>query len=1079
MKKNMRRQFITIFLLSLVVKGFSQIPFDGSESYATSPVTFGQSEFENPFINSINREPYGATSISFPTVQEALQVKRSASSRYQSLNGTWKFKFITEWNNLPADFMDVKTDDTAWDDIPVPSTWEMKGYGEQVYCGQGYDFRPVNPPFVPRKGNHIALYRKEFEVPASWNGENVLVHFSGVRGAFYLYVNGEKVGYNEDGGTLPAVFDITPYLKEGKNLLAVRVQRWSDGSYLEDQDHWRFHGITRDVYLESRPDVFIQDFAVVTDLDKDYKNARLRVRPVIRGKKAADVSGWTLDAELYTSKGKPAHGVKMSMPVETITREKYQQNFALAKYLEADVKAPLLWSSETPHLYILVLTLKDDKGNIVEARSSRIGFRKVEIKNRHELWINGKREYIYGVNRHDHDAWEGKTVPYERLVQDVTLMKRFGFNSVRTSHYPADPAFLDLCDEYGIYVMEEANVETFGADAEFSNNEMWLFAQLERIAGMVRRDKNHPSIIFWSLGNESGVGPNHAARASWVKAYDPTRLVHFEAYMHNGGSRQYGYGRDFMKTNRPAVNPPEPPAVDVVSTMYPSVEGLIKLATQKGETRPVLMCEYAHAKGNALGNHQEYWDAIKKYPRLMGGYIWDWVDQSVIRRDSVTGKEYFSSMNGTNGLVFADRKVKPAIYECKKIYQHIRFEYAGGELTIHNEYNYLPLSAFDFSWKLMQNGLVVKAGKLEDVNALPGTSVNAKINAGLSDFSNQSGEFILEVNACLKKDTRWASAGFEIAWEQFIVQEGKVAPPVELEKKGGELLVREDVKEASVCNDCIDIAFDKNTGLICNWTVNGKAFLEKGPQMNFWRAPTHNDGGYRPTPANEISRQWIEAGLDSLQHQLKSFELKKRGNGTVCVTTKFIAQKKGNESYVQYTTQYEINPSGKVQVNTELTPFGHITSFPRVGYTMTVKPGYDNFSWYGYGPYDTYNDRHSGARIGRYSGTVDEQFIHHAYPQENGNKYRCSWVSLTDDNGEGLVVEGSPFIESSAMHYTLENLSEAMDESQLRHVDQVIWNIDYRTYPIGNRSCGPPPLDKYVLRAEPMSFSFTIYPVSE
>lgn len=1073
----MKRHLFIGLSLWLAAGGYAQIPFDGSDSYATPPVGFGQNEFENPLINSINREPYGATSISFPSEKEALQVRRSSSSRYCSLNGTWKFKFITDWKELPSDFMLVETDDSSWDNIPVPSTWEMKGYGEQVYCGQGYDFRPVNPPFVPRKDNHIAIYRRTFDVPALWDGQNVLIHFAGVRGAFYLYVNGKKVGYNEDGGTLPAVFDITPYLKKGKNQLAVRVQRWSDGSYLEDQDHWRFHGITRNVYLEARPDVYIQDYAVITDLDKDYKDARLRIRPVISSKKNVDVSGWILEARLYTRDGKPVPEVEMSMPVKTITQEKYQQNFSLAKYLEADVKSPLLWSAETPNLYTVVLTLKDNKGNVVESRSSRIGFREVEIKNKHELCVNGKREYVYGVNRHDHDAWEGKTVPYERMVQDVTLMKRYGFNSVRTSHYPADPAFFDLCDEYGIYVMDEANVETCGADAELSNNEMWLFAQMERVAGMVKRDKNHPSIIFWSLGNESGVGANNAARASWVKAYDPTRLVHFEAYLHNGGSRQYGYGRDFMKTNRPAVNPPEPPAVDVVSTMYPSVEGIIKLGTQEGETRPVLMCEYAHAKGNALGNHQEYWDAIKKYPRLIGGYIWDWVDQSVIRKDERTGKSYFSSINGTNGLVFADRKIKPAINECKKIYQHISFDYADGELTINNGYNYLPLSAFDFSWKLLHNGNVIKEKELTDVKALPGESARVGIDAGIDDFS--SGELILEVNACLKDSTLWAPKGFEMAWEQFVLADGKVNYEAPESAQGEKLSVKKLGNDISVYNDNVSIVFNKKSGLIQSWTVEGKEFLKKGPQINLWRAPTHNDGGYRPEPGNEISRQWVEAGLDSLQHKLKSFGLVQTKDGNVCVTTKFVAQKPGNKSYVEYTTRYIVNPLGKVQIDTDLKPFGDIISFPRVGYTMTVKPEFNTFSWYGYGPYDTYNDRHSGARIGKFAGSVDEQFTHHAYPQENGNKFHCSWAALTDNQGVGVVAEGMPYIDSSVMHYSLDNLSEAMDESQLIRTDNITWNIDYKTYPLGNRSCGPPPLEKYVLHAEPMSFSFSIRPIAK
>ena len=1068
----MKKRILTSILWGLSLGVFSQAPpVSGSEVYDTPPIGFSQKEFENPLINSINREPYAATSISFPTEQDALQVKKSSSARYLSLNGIWKFKFITDWKNLPSDFMKAELDDSLWDNIPVPSTWEMQGYGEKIYCGQGYEFRPVNPPFVPRKDNHIALYRKNFNVPSSWTGQNIFIHFSGVRGAFYLYVNGVKVGYNEDGGTLPAVFDITPYLKEGENQLAVQVLRWSDGSYLEDQDHWRFHGICREVYIESCPDVYIQDFAVITDLDKDYKNAKLRIRPFIAKKKNVDISNWVLEARLYAQTGTLAHGVDISMPVETITSEKYQKNFALAKYLEAEVNAPLLWSAETPNLYTLVLTLKDNKGNTVEARSARIGFRKIEFINS-ELHINGKREYLYGVNRHEHDAWLGKTVPYERMVQDVTLMKQFGFNSVRTSHYPADPAFYDLCDEYGIYVMDEANVETSGCDAELSNNENWLFPQLERVAGMVKRDKNHPSIIFWSLGNESGVGYNNAARASWVKDYDPTRMIHFEAYMHNGGSRQYGYGIDFMKTNRPAVNPPEPPAVDVVSTMYPSVEGIIKLATQENENRPVLMCEYAHAKGNALGNHKEYWDAVKKYPRLIGGYIWDWVDQSIIQKDSVTGKEYFSSMNGTNGLVFADRKVKPALYECKKIYQHIDFEYSDGELIVKNEYNYLPLSSFDFSWKLMENGKIVKKGILSGIDAAPGANSTVRVDA---DYTGLEGEVVLEVNATLKDSTLWASKGFEIAWEQFVVQE---AEDVLIDKvaDGGKLSVEKKKDEIRIYNKNIDLVFDRQTGLVQHWIVAGKEFFKKGPRLNLWRAPTHNDGGYNPEK-KEISRQWVNDGLDNLEHRLKSFEQKNANGDSIVIFAKYRAQEIGNKAYIDYSTRYTIYPSGKVLIHTDLFPQKSIVSFARVGYTMTVNSAYDNFSWYGYGPFDSYNDRHSGARLGLYSGTVDEQFTHHAYPQENGNKYRCSWASLSDKDGVGLLAEGMPYIESSVMHYSLENLSKAVDESQLNRMDDITWNIDYKTYPIGNRSCGPPPLEKYVLYAEPMSFSFILCPI--
>lgn len=1070
----MKKNLLSALFCLCSTFGFAQIPNDGSQHFSTQLLTFEQKEYENPLINSINREPYAATSISFPSEQDALSVKRTESSRYKSLNGTWKFKFLPDWSLFEPAFMGVNLNEQGWDDVPVPSTWELLGYGEQVYCGSEYEFRPINPPLVPRKDNNMGLYRTTFEAPSGWNNENVLIHFEGVRGAFYLYVNGTKVGYNEDGGTLPAVFDITPYLVQGKNQLGVQVLRWSDGSYLEDQDHWRFHGICRNVYLETRPDVFIRDFAVITELDTNYTNAKLRIRPLVSSNKTIDVDGWNLEARLYTSDGKLAHNVDLSMPVATITKSKYQSNYPLAKYMEADVEAPALWSSETPDLYTLVLVLKDKDGKVQEARSSKIGFRNIEIKNG-ELFINGKREYVYGVNRHEHDAWKGKTIPYETMVQDVILMKQFGFNSVRTSHYPTCPAFYDLCDEYGIYVMDEANVETCGADAELSNNEVWLFAQLERVTGMVKRDINHPSIIFWSLGNESGVGPNNAARASWVKDYDPTRLIHFEAYMHNGGSRQYGYGLDFMKEDRPAVNPPEPPAVDVVSTMYPSVEGIIKLATQENETRPVLMCEYAHAKGNALGNHREYWDAVKKYPRLIGGYIWDWADQSLARTDSVTGKEYFSSMTGTNGIIFPDRTVKPAMYECKKIYQQINFKYDKGtnELTIKNEYNYLPLSDFDFKWSLKENGNVKESGTLNNINAEPGGSIKVQINP---NTSNLTGEVILEINAYLKEGTNWAEKGFEIAWEQFILQENPVTYPGNTGFDESNLSVEQKSNEVIISGSDFSIVFDKKTGIMQRWEFAGKQFLEKGPQINFWRAPTHNDGGY-PKLENDIVRQWAAVGLDSLVHKLNSFDVKKQ-DGSVIVTTKLRAQKKGNPAYIDYTTIYTITSAGKMQVDTDLKPVGkEFVSFAKVGYKMIVKKGFETFSWYGYGPYDTYNDRHSGARIGKFSGTVDEQFTHYPFPQENGNKYRCGWASLTNAQGTGMVAEGMPYIESSVMHYDLMNLSEAIDETQLKYTDNITWNVDYKTYPIGNRSCGPPPLDKYVLRAEPMSFSFMIAPV--
>ncbi len=1040
------------------------LPVNGSPFYNTAPLAFGMAEYENPLVNSVNREPYCASSISFPSVDEALQVTHSESSRFKSLNGDWNFKFCKDFGDVPGGLMSPATDAVAWDVIPVPSTWEMLGYGEKVYCGQGYDFRPVNPPFVPRENNNVGLYRRSFDVPASWSGNDILLNFAGVRGAFYVFVNGKKVGYSEDGGTLPAVFNITPYVVDGKNDLLVEVMRWSDASYLEDQDHWRFHGIVRDVRLEARPKVHIQDFTVITDLSDDFRSANLRVRPFISGP-YANLDGWTLEGCLYGKDNREVPGSRMSVEAGKIRDEKYQKNPVLAKYISAKIDNPLLWSAETPELYTLVLSLKDSKGNLVEARSAKIGFRRIEVKNG-ELYVNGRPELLYGVNRHDHDPAGGKTVSLETMRRDVELMKQFGFNTVRTSHYPAAAEFYDLCDEYGLYVMDEANVETCGADAELSNNELWLFPQLERVAGMVKRDINHPSVIFWSLGNESGVGPNHAARAAWVKDYDPTRLIHFEAYLHNGGSHQYGYGRDFMKTDRPAVNPPEPAAVDVVSTMYPSVEGVIELATQPGETRPVVMCEYAHAKGNAVGNHREYWDAVKKYPRLIGGYVWDWVDQSIYLTDSVTGKKYLSSINGTNGLVFADRTPKPALYECKKVYERIGFAFDGKTLSVKNNYNYLPLSRFNITWKLLEDGRVVDSGRCDGLDALPGETVSAPVAL---KTKGRAGELVLEVNAQLKDAEIWAPAGFEVAFGQF-----KIADPTKKAevRNGSALKVDSSGKGVHITNNRINVTFDKVNGALSSWIIDGKEFLSEPMKLNLWRSPTQNDGSYPPT--NEIGRAWVAAGLDSLAHTLKKFSIAEQNENSVKIISEYRAARPGNDAWVDYTSVYTVTRDGKVRIDTDLQPSDNIVSFPCVGYLMGVNPGFDNFSWYGLGPQEAYRDRREAVRLGRFSGTVGEQFTHHTYPQENGNKMDCREASLTSRAGKGLCVSGAPTFETTVMHYTLDNLTTADNDKDLVRTDGVSWTNNTASYPLGNRSCGPPPLPEYVLDAKPVSFSFIL-----
>lgn len=1053
----MKRVLILLSILLAASSAMAQIPFDGLENYCTPPINPEMAPEQNPLITSLNREPYSCTSISFASISEALQIRRDKSSRRLSLDGLWNFEFIRDEQH-PSDRI-VTT-------IDVPSTWEAKGFGEQIYCGGGYEFSPVDPPYVPVANNNIGIYRRRFSVPSEWNGQDVLLHFEGVRGAHYVYINGKMAGYNEDGA-LPSVFCITSLLNEGENEVVVKVLRWSDGSYLEDQDHWRFHGICRSVFLEMRPKVFVRDFFVETRLDDNYKDAVLRVRPVIVSDEERYSRDCRIEAVLYDWDDSQIASLEDDALV--YAAEKYQNNYYLGKYLEIPVSAPKLWSAETPNLYKLLLTLTY-KGEVVEVRSCAVGFRKIEFKGG-ELFVNGRREFVKGVNRHEHHQYNGKTVSEEQMIKDITLMKRHNFNSVRTSHYANNPLFYYLCDLYGLYVMDEANVETCGADAELSNNAVWLFSQLERVAGMVIRDKNHPSILFWSLGNESGFGPNHAARAAWVKDYDPTRFIHFEAYLANGGSRQYGYGKDFMLSNRPAVNPKEPASVDLISTMYPSVDDVVALATQPDESRPVVMCEYAHAKGNSVGNFKEYWEAIKTHPRLIGGYIWDWKDQSMVRKDK-DGKEYFTALTATNGLVTADQKLKPGILECKRIQQNIDFSLSGETLTLSNLFNYTDLSEFYYVAELISDGIVMESIRYDNISckALGKTSIQIHFKKKVE------GENCLRITAHLKKACLWAPEGYEIAFAEFPLGGESSPAPFLKSKRSGKLTVKETDETIHLSNGFFSIGFDRANGTITEYRYKGKQMILSSPVLNLWRAPLNNDGDYLPRMRRPIVKEWAAAGLDSLEHSLISLSGAIDGDCYVVIAEKR-AKAPSKSCYVDYKEKYTVHPDGSMDIDTHLRPVGkEFVSFARTGYILRVDSSFETIDWYGLGPEEAYIDRCDGVKLGQWRQSVEESFVNYVYPQDNGNKHDCRWYSLSGPSfGLGVYNSGG-YVDCSAMHYTQENLSRAVNTSELRHIDDIVWKIDSQIYPIGNRSCGPPPLDKYILKAGECDIHFTLFP---
>jgi len=838
-------------------------------------------DWENPQMVGQNKEPAHATLLPYPDAHSALSGDRNACANFKLLNGDWQFKWAPNPASAPEDIHVEPFDDDGWDTIIVPSNWQMQGYGVPMYTNVQYPFPPDNMPEVPKDNNPVGSYRTTFTVPEAWDGKQVFIVFDGVDSAFYLWVNGQYVGYSQDS-RLPAEFNLTPYLRPGENTLAARVYRWSDGSYLEDQDFWRLSGIYRDVYLFATPAVHIRDFWAQTELDADYRDAVLNVRADLANYGDVNTNGYTLEAELLD-----ASQSRIMNHESRITHHASRINFAMP------VTNPLKWSAEAPNLYTLLLTLKDAAGNVLEVERCNVGFRKVEIADG-KILVNGAAVYFYGVNRHEHDPDTGHAVSVASMIEDILLMKRFNVNAVRTCHYPDDPRWYDLCDQYGLYLIDEANLESHGVWDEPSRDPAWRTAFLERGSRMVERDKNHPSIVIWSLGNESGHGPNHAAMAEWIHDYDPTRPVFYDSADHE-------------------------PYVDIVSKMYPSLERLTELAERPGETRPFIMCEYAHAMGNSPGNLKEYWDLIEKYPRVRGGFIWDWVDQG-LRRSSPpvssdappsvppsggeTGGEWFayggdygeSPHDGSfciNGLIFPDRTIHPSLWEVKKVYQpvHVELDALAGKVEIVNKYKFSDLSHLDIAWRLEKDGETVQQGQLPCLSTPPGGRETVTLPISPPSVPPSGGEtggaeHHLTLSFTLADATSWADAGHEVAWAQFAVPfPTPEVQPVDVSSLPALTLVESEM-HATMAGPDFQLAFDKQTGTIATLNYQGHDLLVNGPQANFWRAPTENDlAGWGDERA---AKRWREIGLDRLEEHVEAVTVKQPAPQTVEITVKSV-----------------------------------------------------------------------------------------------------------------------------------------------------------------------------------------------
>ncbi|MEM2564423.1 MAG: glycoside hydrolase family 2 TIM barrel-domain containing protein [Candidatus Bathyarchaeia archaeon] len=1062
-------------------------------------------EWENPKITGINKEPAHATLMPYPNEEIALECVREKSPWYMTLNGEWKFKLYENPSAVPEEFYGLEYADDEWDTIPVPSNWQMLGYDKPIYVNVRYPFR-TDPPRVPHDWNPTGIYRRKFVIPEDWLDKQIFLVFEGVDSAFYAWINGHMVGYSEDS-RLPAEFNITRYVKSGENLLAVMVLRWSDGSYLEDQDMWRMSGIFRDVFIYCAPNVHVRDFFVRTFFDEKYENATLKVRVNVKNYSDTKSKPHILEIKLFNYEGLPV----FNEPIIGYVGEINPKSEAILE-VEREVFKPRKWSAEDPYLYTMLITLRDERGEIVEVESCRVGFRQIEIKNGRIL-INGVPVYFKGVNRHEHDDVRGHAITVESMEKDIILMKRFNFNAVRTSHYPNHPAWYDLCDKYGIYVIDEANIEchglvgflrtiwqieeTFGKSwdeimreyREKSKDKSWrevmeelskrfpkylepahdpelLHAFMERFVRMVERDKNHPCVIIWSLGNESGYGPNHDALAGWAHGYDPTRPVHYEGTIRVGT----------RKISR---------SVDIISIMYPTLERLIELAEDPEEDRPIIMCEYAHSMGNSTGNLKEYWDIIRKYRRICGGFIWDWVDQGLKKRTE-DGVEYWAyggdfgdePNDGNfciNGLVWPNREPHPAIWECKKIQQPVEAEavdLSRGIIRILNRYDFTDLSILDITWELTEDGKVIQEGILPKIHTPPHESEIVTVPFKVPEKLKPGAEYYLMLRYRLSRDTLWAERGYEIGWSQFKLP-FDVPPGPEIKSSDMPALkLEEDANEIVVSGEDFIIAFDKRAGCICSFTYKGFNLIRSGPFLNVWRAPTDND-------APRLAPIWRSAGLDRLKHVIKSVKAEKIINQVARITieSSLCTQEDSEKFSCKYT--YKIYGSGDIIIEVAANPVGKLPShLPRIGLQLTIPGGFERFTWFGRGPHENYRDRREGAPIGLYSGTVDEQYVPYIKPQENGNKTDVRWVALTNNLGFGLLAVGMPIMEVSAHHYTIEDFERAKHTYELKRREDIILNLDYMQSGLGGGSCGPDTLPQYLVKPEPVRFAIRLRAIS-
>lgn len=1063
-------------------------------------------DWENPGVFNINREPASATLISFPDEESALQAIKSNSPNYISLDGLWKFSYSDAPDQRPFWFFKDDYDTRDWKEIEVPSNWQLKGYDVPVYTNIVYPFiayrqifgvsKPQNfektntpevgalnvpssvdvpnpakiaPPFIPHDWNPVGSYKRNFTVSSEWSNKEVFLHFGAVSSAFYVWVNEQLVGYSQ-GSKEPAEFNISKYLKEGYNSLAVEVYRWSDGSYLEDQDFFRLSGIQRTVYLHARPKTFIRDFFAVCDLENGYNDGHLKLDVSLKGTEPADI---VVETSLFEGENKiysESKDVKVS---------EGKGDIAFSKVFPGIKK----WTAETPNLYSLILTLKDKNGNTLESVSSKTGFRKVEIVNS-QLLVNGVAILIKGTNMHEHNDVTGHVIDEATILKDIRVMKSHNINAVRTSHYPQQELWYDMCDKYGLYLIDEADIESHGMgydkDVTLADKPEWAAAHLDRMERIVERDKNHPSVIIWSMGNEAGDGHNFLNGYKWIKGRDATRPVQYE--------------RAEKETNAPERH------TDIWADMYATIEYLEAYAKDPRNDRPMIMCEYAHAMGNSTGNFQDYWDVIEKYAKLQGGFIWDWVDQGILMTTE-TGEKYWAyggdfgkpgmPSDGNfclNGLVWPDRTPKPGLSEVKRVYQYVGFEaidLKNGLIRVTNKYDFTNLSEFDFNWEVVSDGKVLQSGNVPLPDFKPKASLNILIPLAKID-PVAGAEYFLNLRVSRSEEWNLVPEDYVYATYQCKLPYESIKPVV-IRNQLAVLQTKTIDTKLEVSGVDMKIMFNLASGRLESFSYKGKELISKGPEPDFWRPPTDNDYGYDMDKHLGI---WKKAGERSV---ITKADIKQPEMDKVIVTFTYDIPDPDGKKIAGYASSFTIYGSGDILVKNQFSKVSdNIPEILRMGMQMQLPEEFSNLTWLGRGPHENYADRKTSAEVGVYVSTASDQYTPYIRPQENGYKTDARWLTLTDDNGTGILVSGEPLFSFAALHnihddfespgklshYRKDAITANTHTIDVKPRELVNLNIDYGQMGVGgDNSWGARPHKQYRLTENKYEYSFRIRPI--